>query len=190
MFELDGFEKLSLAPPQPASDPFKDPQALLDVIKNSRSIRGHARQEYGKIYGALGPFYQDLARARSHTDPVVFQVFRDPEQQAQMLSNLHTFAKSDWAQGWSEREQKLLTMTGIFEGAVLREFEQGYEFWDVDGRMRRYAHVLHTLNGGAASVDLFIQKHPIFNDTEIISANSVDCLNRAGADDADLEPSQ
>ncbi|CRK01451.1 hypothetical protein BN1723_008762 [Verticillium longisporum] len=37
---------------------------------------------------------------------------------------------------------------------------------------------------------LTTKKHPIFNDTEIISANSVDCLNRAGADDADLEPSQ
>ena len=41
-------------------------------------------------------------------------------------------------------------MAGIFEGAVLREFEQGYEFWDVEGRMRRYAHVLDRLGGSAA----------------------------------------
>ncbi|KAL0944085.1 exocyst complex component sec10 [Colletotrichum truncatum] len=186
---IDGFERMTVGAPA-AKDPFKDPEALLDVIKNSRSVRGHAREEYGKIYGALAPFYFDLARAKSHTDPIVFQVFRDPERQAKMLSNLQVFAKSDWAQGWNQREERLMTMTGIFESAVLREFEQGYEFWDVDGRMKRYAHVLHTLNGGNAGTDLFIQKHPIFSDRDILAANSVDCVSRIGPDEINLEPSR
>jgi recyclin-1 len=107
-----------------------------------------------------------------------------------MLANLLRFAKSDWSSGCDEREHKLATMMGLFESAVLREFEQGYEFWDVDGRMKRYAHVLHTLNGARGAVDLFIQKHPIFSDRELMF-NPVECLNRgATAEDVSLEPSR
>ncbi|KAI0541001.1 exocyst complex component Sec10-like protein [Xylaria digitata] len=185
---IDGFETLSLNPAQTTS-PFEDPTALLNVLKNVRSVRGHARQEFGKVYGALAPFYFDLAQAKTHTEPVVFKVFRDPERQAQMLSNLQVFSKCDWTDGWSQREGKLSSMVTIFEGAVLREFEQGYEFWDVDGRMRRYAHVLHSLNGGNAAIDVFIQKHPIFNDREALG-NPIDCINRAPRDDITLEPSR
>ncbi|KAK7757319.1 F-box protein: endocytic membrane traffic, recycling ReCYcling 1 [Diatrype stigma] len=185
---VDGFETLSLTAPHPSS-PYEDPSALLDVLKHVRSIRGYARQEYGKVYGALAPFYFDLTRAKNHTEPIVFKVFRDPERQAQMLSNLQTFCKSDWASGWDDRESKLEKMIAIFESAVLREFEQGYEFWDVDGRMKRYAHVLHTLNGGAPAMDLFVQKHPIFNDREALG-NPIECINKAPRDDITLEPSR
>jgi recyclin-1 len=188
----DGFETLKVSgqpPLQAHKDPFHDPEALLGVIKSAKSIRGHARQEYGKIYGALAPFYLDLVNARSHADPIVFKVFRDPERQAQMLSNLHTFAKSDWSQGWQQREDKLHSMKAIFETAVLREFEQGYEYWDVDGRMKKYAHVLDVLNGAAAVIELFIQKHPIFTDKEVLM-NSMDCINQAPADSISLEPSR
>ena len=185
---VDGFETLSLNASQSKS-PYEDPSALLDVLKHVRSVRGYARQEYGKVYGALGPFYFDLIRAKNHTEPIVFKVFRDPERQAQMLSNLNVFAKSDWASGWDQREMKVAKMTGVFETAVLREFEQGYEFWDVDGRMRRYAHVLHSLNGGKAAMDLFIHKHPLFNDREALG-NPIDCINQAPRDDITLEPSR
>ncbi|KAJ4167689.1 F-box protein: endocytic membrane traffic, recycling ReCYcling 1 [Fusarium falciforme] len=184
----DGFETMSVG--QTSKNPAEDPAAYLDVFKKVRSIRGGARHEYGKIYGALAPFYYDLARAKSHADPIVFQAFRDPERQAQMLSNLQRFSKSDWAPGSHERTEKVSSMIGIFESAVLREFEQGYEFWDVDGRMRRYAHVLHTLDGATGGVDLFIQKHPIFNDRELLVVNSMDCLNQAPEDDITLEPSR
>ncbi|KAK3378044.1 exocyst complex component Sec10-domain-containing protein [Podospora didyma] len=196
----DGFETLSVSgavpsprsatiPPVSQADPSQDPEALLQVIKNVKSVRGHARQEYGKIYGAVAPFYFDLVKARTHTDPIVFQVFRDPERQAQMLANMRVFAKSDWAAGSQQREDKLGTMIGIFESAVLREFEQGYEFWDVDGRMKKYAHVLGILNGGNAGIELFIQKHPIFSDREVL-ANPMDCINQAPADAISLEPSR
>ncbi|KAK5630749.1 hypothetical protein RRF57_006464 [Xylaria bambusicola] len=185
---IDGFETLSLNSAQPRS-PFKDPAALLNVLKDVRSVRGHAREEFAKVYGALAPFYFDLAQAKTHTEPVVFKVFRDPERQAQMLFNLQVFSRCDWTDGWSQRVGKLSSMVTIFEGAVLREFEQGYEFWDVDGRMRRYAHVLHSLNGGSTAIDLFIQKHPIFNDREALG-NPIDCVNQAPRDDITLEPSR
>ncbi|USP79922.1 F-box protein pof6 [Curvularia clavata] len=162
-----------------------DPQAAVKVIANVRSIRGMARQEYGKIYGALAPFYYDIERSRSHTDPILFRTYRDPEQQAQMLAQLKIFAKSDFAQGWHQREEKLDTMTGIFENAVLREFEQGYMDKDFDGRMKRFASVLVTLNGGAACLDSFIHNHPLMLDKERLGDPS-DCL-RSG--ELILEPS-
>ena len=192
---VDGFETLTLSSPSGSTNPpisrapMLDPEALLNVFSGVRSIRGSARQEYGKIYAALAPFYFDLARSRSHMDPVIFRVYRDPEQQAQMLSHLQIFARSDWAQGWRQREEKLITMVGIFENAVLREFEQGYEAWDIDGRMRRYAHVLGVLNGGHAGIELFVQKHPMFADREVLG-NSMDCINQAASGGIALEPSR
>lgn len=186
----NGFETLQVSgQPQAHNEPFHDPEALLEVIKNARSIRGLARHEYGKIYGALAPFYFDLVNSRSHADPIIFKVFRDPERQAQMLANLHTFAKSDWSTGWQQREDKLHSMKAIFESAVLREFEQGYEYWDVDGRMRKYAHVLDVLNDANAGIELFIQKHPLFTDKEVLM-NPMDCINQAPADNITLDPSR
>lgn len=185
----DGFETMKITGQAPTQAQARDPEALLAVIKTVQSVRGHARQEYGRIYGALAPFYFDLAQAKTHTDPIVFQVFRDPERQAQMLSNLQVFSHSDWSQGWRQREEKLSSMVSIFESAVLREFEQGYEYWDVDGRMKKYAGVLCILNGGAAGIDLFIQKHPLFTDRAVL-ANAMDCVNQAPADTVTLEPSR
>lgn len=203
----DGFETMAISgsgaaagsptsTKTPSRNPFEDPEALLNVLKSVQSVRGHARDEYGKVYGALAPFYWDLQNAKTHADPVVFKVFRDPERQAAMLSNLRVFAQSDWAQGWHKREEKVTTMTNIFESAVLREFEQGYEFWDVDGRMKKYAHVLDVLDNSSAGIDLFIQKHPIFDDTELTNMNSMDCIHLAPrastADDSQitLDPSR
>uniref|UniRef100_L7J0X7 F-box protein pof6 n=1 Tax=Pyricularia oryzae (strain P131) TaxID=1143193 RepID=L7J0X7_PYRO1 len=168
----------------------QDSNAVLEVLSKVKSVRGRARQEYARIYGALGPFYYDLVRARSHNDPVLFRVFRDPERQARMLSNLLTFSRSDWAEGAREREEKVTGMMGIFETAVLREFEQGYELWDVDGRMKRYAHVLDALNGGNAAVELFIAKHPLFTDRDVL-ADSAECLTKVdGVEGISLEPSR
>jgi recyclin-1 len=192
---IDGFETMTLSSPprnsQPAASraPMLDPEALLNIFTDVKSIRGSARKEYARIYAALAPFYFDLARSRSHMDPIIFRVYRDPEQQAQMLAHLQIFAKSDWAQGWRQREERLVTMVGIFENAVLREFEQGYEAWDIDGRMRRYAHVLGVLNGGHAGIELFIQKHPIFSDREVLG-NSMDCINQASSEGIALGPSR
>jgi recyclin-1 len=187
---VDGFETMTLSSQTPISRaPMLDPEALLNVFAGVKSIRGSARQQYAKIYAALAPFYYDLARSRSHMDPVIFRVYRDPEQQAQMLAHLTVFARSDWAQGWRLREEKLTTMIGIFENAVLREFEYGYEAWDIDGRMSRYAHVLAVLNGGHAGIELFVQKHPLFTDREVLG-NPMDCINQAAAEDIALEPSR
>jgi recyclin-1 len=186
-----GFSDMSLAPAGgPTAPPVSmiDPQAVLRIISHARSIRGMARQEYGKIYGALAPYYFDLSKSASHTDPILFRTYRDPEQQAQMLAQLKTFAKSDYAQGWYQREEKLDTMIGVFENAVLREFEHGYAEKDFDGRMRRFATVLVTLNGGAACLDSFIHNHRLMLEKEKLG-NPTDCLNEFGATQLNLQPS-
>jgi recyclin-1 len=182
-----GFNDMTLQPSGTlaASSYTVDPQSAVKVLSNVRSIRGMARQEFGKVHGALAPFYFDLERSRSHTDPILFRTYRDPEQQAQMLAQLKVFAKCDYAQGWSQREEKLDTMTGIFENAVLREFEQGYAEKDFDGRMKRFATVLVALNGGAACLDSFIHNHPLMLEKEKLG-NPTDCLRDEGLT---LEPS-
>lgn len=186
-----GFSDMSLGPAGGAAVPsatMVDPQAALKVLSRVRSIRGLARQEYGKVYGALATYYFDLSRSMSHTDPILFRTYRDPEQQAHMLAQLKTFAKSDYAQGWYQREEKLDTMIGIFENAVLREFEQGYAEKDFDGRMKRFATVLVALNGGAACVDSFIHNHPLMLEKEKLG-NPTDCLHHFGMNQLNLQPS-
>jgi recyclin-1 len=186
-----GFSDMSLAPAgSPTAPPalMIDPQAALKVISRARSIRGMARQEYGKIYGALAPYYFDLSKSASHTDPILFRTYRDPEQQAHMLAQLKTFAKSDYAQGWYQREEKLDTMIGVFENAVLREFEHGYAEKDFDGRMKRFATVLVALNGGSACLDSFIHNHRLMLEKEKLG-NPTDCLNELAATQLNLQPS-
>ena len=187
----DGFDDLTISPSTPAqasSLPW-DPSIALNVLNRVRSIRGHAKQEFGKIYGALGPLYMNLARSRGHSDAIIFRTYRDPEQQAQILSSLKRFAKCDFAVGWQEREQKLDTMSGIFENAVLREFEQGYAAGDVDGRMQRYAHVLVTLGGGSAAMDAFISNHSVMA-RKVRLGSPLECLEAVAPGHVDLNPSR
>ncbi|KAL1963510.1 hypothetical protein VTN77DRAFT_8091 [Rasamsonia byssochlamydoides] len=128
----------------------------LQVLKSVKSVRGQARQEYGKVHAALSPLYEDIVNSGGSTDSLVFKKYTEPEHQAQMLSQLQAFAKSDNTEGWFEREQRLRTAISLFETAAIREFRNGYESDDIDGLMRRYAHVLWTLNGGQAAIDLFL----------------------------------
>jgi recyclin-1 len=170
-----GVDLLSLSSTEISRPPLMDKNSLLTVLKSVRSIRGFARQEFGRIYGALGPLYHDLVRARTHTDPVVFQMYSNPEEQARMLAQLRTFAESDTAMGWAERTDRLTAMMGVFENAALREFEGGFDGGDIDGRMKRYAHVLILLNGGQACIQLFVQKHPVLYEKEELG-NPMDCF--------------
>ncbi|TKA77607.1 hypothetical protein B0A55_03127 [Friedmanniomyces simplex] len=186
----DGFDDLTISPSLPTSASAKpwDPSIALNVLKTLRSIRGRARHEFAKLYGALGPLYTDLARAKNHSDALIFRTYRDPEQQAQILANLKRFAQCDFAPGWQQREARLDSMIHVFETAVLREFEQGYAAGDIDGLMHRYAHVLVTINGGAAAVETFISTHPIISHA-LRAGNPLDCLEAVAPGHIDLAPS-
>jgi len=112
----------------PSPPPIQGPGSVLAVFDNIVSARGYARYEYGKIHGMLGPLYFNLAKARTHTDPILFRQFREPEEQAIMLAQLRIFAKADSSQGWRDRLDRLESMTSIFENAALREFEGYVDF--------------------------------------------------------------
>ena len=131
-------------------------EQALTVLKRVHSIRGQARQEYGKLYAALGRYYTDIVESQSPMQCFLFKAYDLPEQQAQMLAQIRIFAKSDLAPGASLREGRLAEVVSIFDTAALLEFRRGYETQDVAGSMRKYAHVLYALNGGQSSVDLFV----------------------------------
>ncbi|KAL4889963.1 exocyst complex component Sec10-like protein [Aspergillus ambiguus] len=153
----DGFDKIELSPSAAAvtqTEMENDP--VLGVLAQARSIRGEARQEYGKIHAALAPFYNDIVVSGASPDSLLFQKYTDPHHQAQILSQLQAFSKCDSTLQWRENIAQLQTAISTFETAAIKEFRHGYETEDIDDRMRKYAHVLYTLNGGSSAVELFL----------------------------------
>ncbi|KAL8732457.1 MAG: hypothetical protein Q9181_003940 [Wetmoreana brouardii] len=166
-----------------------DPLSRLAIFSHVRSIRGHARQEYGKIHGALNVYYEDAVTCKDHINASVFRTYRDPGHQAQMLAILMRFADSDIAQGWTERLAKLQGLVSAFETAVAHEFEQALQTADVDGKQRKYAHVLAALNGGQKGVELFISNSPIIARKNELG-NPLNCLTPGPQTGFSLQESQ
>ncbi len=176
----DGFDAIDLTHKErPVSYKAQDNTSKLKILNQVRSLRGYARQEYGKIYAALAPFYLDAVRCENHTQAIVFRTYRDPDQQAQMLSNMTKFSSSDISQGWLQRKEKFEAVLGAFENAVTREFEQALDAEDVAGKMRKYAHVLVSLNGGHSGVELFITRSSIIS-SRYKMGSPMGCLSRTG----------
>jgi recyclin-1 len=148
----------------------------LAVLKHVKSIRGSARQEYGKVHSVLGPLYDDIIRTGGSTESLVFKRYSDPETQAQILAQLVAFSKSDNSDGWFDREGRLLSAISLFETAAIREFRNGYESEDIDGQMRRYARVVYALNGGQAAVDLFLHHNHLVTQKAQFG-NVMDCID-------------
>ena len=153
----DGFDQITLSTTADAGRSGEiEVDATLDVLKQVKSVRGEARQEYGKVHAALMPFYDDIAQSGPSPDNLLFKRYQQPLHQAQILSQLQDFAKCDSTEGWRERVERLQSAVSMFETAALKEFRQGYESGDIDGMMRKYAHVLCALDGGRSAVELFI----------------------------------
>ena len=187
----DGFDAVSLSPNPLGALPSQkslDPSLRLSIFTQVRSIRGLARQEYGKIHCALNPYYVNAISCKDHTAATVFRTYRDPDQQAQMLSNLRRFSDSDLAQGWQARQEKFHQLVGAFESAVTREFEQGLELEDVDGKLRKYAHVLASLNGGQKGVELFISSCPLISQKQDLGG-PMECLRLGPSGSMSLDES-
>lgn len=187
----DGFDAVTLSSPITVSQTIAPNQSIaspvakraqsvrdpsLTILNHVQSIRGQARQEYGQVYKVLGPFYTDVVKSDSHTDCLVFKAYESPEHQAQMLAQLRTFAKSDFAPGASFRETRVARVITIFGTAALLEFRSGYENRDISGSMRRYAQVLHTLDGGQSSVDLYLNNNRLILGKAILG-NPTDCID-------------
>jgi recyclin-1 len=181
---VDGFDYVSLnsaSPNMASSASSGDSSSTLLIMNKVRSIRGGARVEFGKVYAALRPFYKDAVRSKHPSNAKIFRVYRDPNQQAQMLSQMVRFAKSDFSQGHMQREKRLSFMVAAFEDAVAKEYEQGLRIGDVDGRMRKYAHVLVTLNGGQRAIDRFLSESSVLKDGPQLG-DPMDCFNPSNPD--------
>lgn len=173
----DGFDKAELASSNVAPAGLHGGlEAALSVFEHVRSIRGHARQEYGKIYKLLSPFYRDLSTALDPLQSTVFTDFSLPEQQARLLANVRLFAASDFSPESAKREQQIKQAVDIFDTAALLEFRKGYEYKDIQGRMRQFARVTYILNGGNSAVDLFIHDNQLINQKATLGSVS-DCID-------------
>lgn len=176
----DGFDAIDLSAPVTSASGISAGlrEGALTSLERVQSIRGEARQEYGKVFAFLAPFYNDLLSSDTPSSSLIFQEYSTPEQQAQMLAQLRAFCKSDIAEGGIDREKRLLDAIEAFETAALDEFKSGYDSEDIDGLMRKYAHVLETLNGGRSAIDYFIQNnHLVTGKSDLGTAT--DCINHS-----------
>ena len=163
-------------------------RAALSVLSTIRSARGLARQEYGRAHASLYPFYMDSIQVRVPSNARIFRVYRHPNEQAQIIAQIERFARSDFASGNTGRRVAFSTLVQAFEDAVSREFEQGMSLQDVDGRMKKYAHVLVTLNGGQRAAQCFVSANPIFRDAQAWG-DPMDCVSSTHANVLLLEES-
>lgn len=145
------------------------PVHSLNIFSQVHSTRGHARQEFAKIYRTLASFYSDAVGCKNHTDAMIFRTYRDPNQQAQMLANISKFSKSDTSEGWQQRLNAFSGLMEAFEIAVFREFEQGLDTEDYQGKLPKYAQVLVSLNGGHRGLELFLSRNPVTNEKDRLS---------------------
>lgn len=128
----------------------------LRVLQNVRSIRDQARQEYGTVYRALNGFYSDMLSVSRYDRSQIIAQFKRPEQQAAMFANVRQFAQGDPSPGSSRRSAQLLDIIAQFDRVAVLEFRSGYEYKDINGRMKEYAAVSHILTGGQSTIDLYL----------------------------------
>lgn len=153
----------------------------MDALENFRLQKGKARVGYMRLFRIYAPLYFDIIESGRHREPAVFQIYRDPNDQAKVLSQLKRFAESDDLEtNHDENVANLHSMIDLFENAALGEFEHGYDQKDVLGRVKEYAGVLILLNGGDSCVQLFIQKHPLVSDK--LPDNPQDFFSNGGLD--------
>ncbi|CAN6639658.1 recyclin-1 [Trichomonascus vanleenenianus] len=147
-----------------SADLLIDTNALspLNAIESIKYRPGEARKQVLKLYSTLGPYYYDLVNPARPAEPLVFEAYRDPMEQAKLLSQLRRFVQADpLEQDHEERVASVMSTLDLFENAVLAEFEQAIDDKDAPEKIKEYAEVLITLNGGDSCVQLYTQKNPL-----------------------------
>ena len=172
----DGFDLVTLSSPSTSTPVAEHSGSALTVVQDVRSVRGRARQEYGKIYRAVGRFYVDAITTASPKSTLIRRTYSVPIEQAQMLSQVRTLSLSDFSPGAGLREALIQEIISVFDTTALLEFRQGYEYRDIQGRMRQYAHVMHILNGGKSAVELFLHDNKLVAQKESLGSAS-DCID-------------
>jgi len=185
---IDGFDDLTLTSTSSSGKLSAEDAVATTILASLSSMRGQARVQYGKIHAALDPFYIDITKPNDSVEPMVFRVFADPKQQAQVLSNLGKYAHIDGTPGWQSRTDKLEHITTLFQNRISNDFRNAYEDGSAD-KMREAVGVLIVLDGGQAAVDAFVENHPLITGTQKL-ANPLDCVDGVAFGHVDLSPSQ
>lgn len=169
-------DPIGLEPRRQIEEEFQD--SPLDILESvDRFVSpGNARRIFTRLFKALYPYYHDIIQSGTHAEPAIFRMYRDPVDQAKILAQLKVFVKCDPAEtDHYENLDKLTSVYEVFENAALGEFETGFDENDIEGRVKKFAKVLVTLNGGDSCVQLFIQKNQLVNDR---SEDPVDYLDQ------------
>lgn len=140
----------------------------LDILEKvgQVAVQGNAKATFTRIFKCLYPYYHDILQSGTHTEPAIFRVYRDPVDQAKLLAQLKVFARCDPQElDHYDNLDKLASVYEVFENAALAEFENGFDDNDMEGRVKEFARVLITLNGGESCIQLFIQKNQLVYDS-------------------------
>ncbi|KAJ3117973.1 F-box protein: endocytic membrane traffic, recycling ReCYcling 1 [Phlyctochytrium bullatum] len=135
-------------------DPYK-----VNVLKSLNGVR--PRDAFRSMYSELAPYYLDFRTKQK--DSKVFRDFKDLIEVGSMLRRIRRFSQAKFILDMDEVNFSLETTIEWFESMVLSQFERAYDTKNM-AEMRRNALACFELNGGAAVINLFISKNPIFYD--------------------------
>ncbi|KAI8917495.1 exocyst complex component Sec10-domain-containing protein [Powellomyces hirtus] len=119
------------------------------------------RELFRQMYIQLSPYYLDFRKHQK--DSKVFKDFKDLSQIALILRKLKLFSDAHFIPDCDDIHFAIETTIEWFESMLLGQFERAYDANNVN-EMRRNAWAAYNLNGGAACVQLFISKNPVFFD--------------------------
>ncbi|KAI9001608.1 exocyst complex component Sec10-domain-containing protein [Gaertneriomyces semiglobifer] len=120
-----------------------------------------ARDRFKQLYTHLSPYYLDFRHHQK--DSKVFQDIKDLSAIATTLHLLRLFSNAHFIPDCDDINFALETTVEWFESMVLGQFERAYDSKNV-AEMKKNAEASCRLNGGAACVQLFISKNPVFFD--------------------------
>ncbi|KAI9310132.1 exocyst complex component Sec10-like protein [Dichotomocladium elegans] len=123
---------------------------------------GQAREQFKEIYLKLLPYYVDL-RNRPRESKVLKDYGKKPEECGKLLNMLVGFGACHVVDDWKQLNAATESLCQYFESASLHQFESAYDKNNT-ADMKKIAHALIALNGGAICIQTFVQKHPIFYD--------------------------
>lgn len=119
------------------------------------------RDAFKAIYTELSPYYLDF-RGRQK-DSKVFKENKDLVHIAILLRRIRLLSQAKFILDTDDVNFSLETTIEWFESMLLGQFERAYDAKNIV-EMKRNAMANYELNGGAACVQLFISKNPIFFD--------------------------
>ncbi|KAJ3220816.1 F-box protein: endocytic membrane traffic, recycling ReCYcling 1 [Clydaea vesicula] len=125
------------------------------------TINKCGRETFKQVFVELKPYFIDFRKRQR--DSKLFRDFSDLVEIATILRRLRLFGKAKVIDDVEDINFSLETTIEWFESMILSQFEAAYDKEKI-GEMRKNAFILYHLNKGAACVQIFISKNPLFFD--------------------------